>query len=379
MNEPSHSHLQWVIFLLVSAAFTNIYITQPILPVLQTEFSADMVTTSFTVSAVILGIALANLPFGILADRLPIHPIILIGGIMVALAGFICAITANIWILIGARFVQGIFIPALTTCLAAHLAKTLPAERLNVVMASYISATVLGGLGGRLLGGFIHPPLHWRYAFISASVLVLISTLVGILVIPRTALEKNEKKHIGFLELVKQPGLMRIFLCAAGSFAIFSSIFNFLPFRLDAPPFSFSTQQITMLYGAYVIGIFMGPFVGRLSNRFGAGITLIGGSVLLGTSLILVLLSWIPAVVSGLIGMVAGFFAIHAAAVGNLNLKLSSGQGRANALYIMFYYLGGWVGITCSGFLLGRYGWNAVIGFCGLLLLIPLYAGYKEL
>ena len=123
----------------------------------------------------------------------------------------------------------------------------------------------------------------------------------------------------------------------------------------------------------------MGPFVGRLSNRFGSGVTLIGGSVILGCSLVLVLLSWIPAVVSGLIGTVAGFFAIHAAAVGNLNLKLSSGQGRANALYILFYYLGGWVGITCSGFLFGRYGWNAVIGFCFLLLLIPLYTGYKEL
>ena len=198
MNERSHSHLQWVIFLLVSAAFTNIYITQPILPVLQTEFSADMVTTSFTVSAVILGIALANLPFGILADRLPIHPIILLGGLMVALAGSICAITANLWILIIARFVQGLFIPALTTCLAAHLAKTLPAERLNVVMASYISATVVGGLGGRLLGGFIHPPLHWRYAFISASAFVFISTLIGTWGIPRTVLKKMRKNILGF-------------------------------------------------------------------------------------------------------------------------------------------------------------------------------------
>ena len=26
-------------------------------------------------------------------------------------------------------------------------------------MGSYVSATVLGGLGGRLLGGWIHPPL----------------------------------------------------------------------------------------------------------------------------------------------------------------------------------------------------------------------------
>ncbi len=81
-----------------------------------------------------------------------------------ASCGLVSAVTEKLWILIGARFLQGIFIPALTTCLAAYLAKTLPAARLAVVLGSYVSATVLGGLGGRLLGGWIHRPLHWRYA-----------------------------------------------------------------------------------------------------------------------------------------------------------------------------------------------------------------------
>ena len=35
--------------------------------------------------------------------------------------------------------------PALTTCLAAYLSANLPLERLNVVMGSYVSATVAGG------------------------------------------------------------------------------------------------------------------------------------------------------------------------------------------------------------------------------------------
>ena len=162
MADHPYFRLQFVVFALVSASFTNIYITQPVLPVLKSEFSADMVLVSFTVSAVILGIAISNLPFGFLADRLPIHPIIFTGGVLVAFGGLVCAASNDFWVLIGARFFQGIFIPALTTCLAAYLAKTLPTERLNVVMGSYVSATVLGGLGGLLLGGWIHPPLHWR-------------------------------------------------------------------------------------------------------------------------------------------------------------------------------------------------------------------------
>jgi YNFM family putative membrane transporter len=80
----------------------------------------------------------------------------------------------------------------------------------------------------------------------------------------------------------------------------------------------------------------------------------------------------------GLLCLCAGFFTIHAAAVGSLNRKLSSGQGRANALYVLFYYLGGWLGITVCGFAYEQSGWGAVMMICALLLLIPLWAGFGE-
>lgn len=371
--------LQFVVFALVSSSFANIYITQPVLPVLQNEFSADLVLVSFSVSAVILGIALSNLPFGFLVDIVPIQPIILAGGVMVALGGLICAATGSFWVLIGARFLQGLFIPALTTCLAAYLAKSLPTVRLNVVMGSYVSATVLGGLSGRLLGGWAHPPLHWRYAFVSAAVLILISTFIALRELPRTPVDAGRKRDaIGYLELVKLPELLRIYFCAAGSFAIFSSVFNYLPFRLAAPPFAFSTQMTTLFYIVYVVGIFMGPTAGQISNRVGSGNTLIAGSVVLAGALAFLLVPSTTAVIAGLLGLCAGFFAIHAAAVGALNLKLSSGQGRANALYVLFYYIGGWLGITGAGLAYKHGGWRGLICLSVLLLIIPFWAGIGE-
>jgi len=80
---PSHLRLQLTVFSLVAASFTNIYITQPLLPVLQTEFATSMVIISTSISAVVFGMTIANLPFGALVDRSPIQPIILGGGIMV--------------------------------------------------------------------------------------------------------------------------------------------------------------------------------------------------------------------------------------------------------------------------------------------------------
>jgi MFS transporter, YNFM family, putative membrane transport protein len=379
MSAPSYFRLQFIVFALVSASFTNIYITQPLLPVLQNEFSTDMVMVSFTVSAVIFGMALSNLPFGLLADRFPIHPIIFIGGVLVAVAGLVCAITTHFWVLIGARFLQGFFSPALTTCLAAYLAKTLPVARLNVVMGSYVSATVLGGLCGRMLGGWIFPPWHWRYALVVASILTLAATFTAVRGLPKAS-NKNRTLPVsmGFWALIRRWDLFRIYLCAMGGFAIFSSIFNYLPYRLTAPPFNFSTEKTTLLYLVYVVGIFIGPAIGRISNRFGNGNTLIAGCGILGAALTLILIPSITAVILGLLGTCTGFFTIHASAVGALNRKLSSGQGRANALYILFYYLGGWLGITGSGFAYKHGGWSALIYILILLLIIPLCAGIGE-
>jgi YNFM family putative membrane transporter len=105
---------------------------------------------------------------------------------------------------------------------------------------------------------------------------------------------------------------------------------------------------------------------------------LLTGSFVFGGALVLILLPSITSVILGLLGTCAGFFTIHAAAVGSLNRKLSSGQGRANALYVLFYYMGGWLGITGSGFAYKQGGWSALIYISMLLLTIPISAGIGE-
>jgi MFS family permease len=58
---------------------------------LESEPRSDAKTASLSISMVILGIALANLPFGILADRYPIKPIVLIGGTVITATSLTCA------------------------------------------------------------------------------------------------------------------------------------------------------------------------------------------------------------------------------------------------------------------------------------------------
>ena len=371
--------LQVLVFSLVVAAFSTVYITQPVLPVLTTEFKVSEFYASLSVSAVILGMALANLPWGRLADRTPVRPIILLGGLVITLCGLFSASTASLWLLVLARFVQGLFIPTLSTCVVVYLGRSLPLERLNVIMGTYVSATVAGGLSGRLLGGWIHPPLHWRYAFVTTSIILFTVTLAALRWLPpETRKIEVSEKEPGFISLLTRPGVRHILLVPFGAFFVFSSIFNYLPFYLAAPPFNASTQIITLMYLSYLLGIVIGPVAGNLSNRFGNGVIMVGGTLVFALAIITSLIPSMWAVALSLAGVCTGFFAIHAAAAGLLNRKLTMSRGRGNSLYILFYYLGGSIGITLSGLVYERFDWTGVALFGIMMLFIPFGIGWRE-
>ena len=86
--------------------------------------------------------------------------------------------------------------------------------------------------------------------------------------------------------------------------------------------------------------MFIGPVAGKLSNRIGNGGTMVLGSLIFALALTLTLIKTLPAIVAALALVCLSFLAIHAAAAGSLNRKLTANRGRANSLYVLAYYLG---------------------------------------
>jgi len=181
-------------------------------------------------------------------------------------------------------------------------------------------------------------------------------------------------------QLMKDPAYTRlqiiVFILATTSFTNIYLTQPILPVLKEE--FGVDLVQVSFTMSA-VIGIFMGPLAGRISNRFDSGSTLIGATILLSLSLILMLLPSLIAITAGLLILSVGFFTIHATAVGALNQKVSKGQGRANALYVLFYYIGAGVGITATGYVYKHEGWSAMIYLCLCFAVVPLYTGISEL
>ncbi len=363
---------------MVASAFVNIYLTQPVQPALANEFGIGVSSAALTVSAVLLGIFLANLPFGLLADRFPIQPIILFGSLALALAGVLCALSQSLWLLVFGRFLQGLIIPALTTCLAAYLGRSLPMDKLNVAMGSYVSATVVGGLASRLLGGFCGAS-DWRIAFYFAGGLAVLAGLAALRWLPKDDLrQKSEGGEDGFLKLLARPGLLRPYAATFCSMFVFSSLFNYMPFYLSGPPFEVGTTTITLMFFSYIMGVVAGPLAGKAANRLGGGLSMAAGAVIFALAVGLSLLPSLAAMALSLTLVCAGHFTVHAVAAGALNSRLAESQGRANSLYVLFYYLGAWCGITVSGWAYGWGGWPAVAMLGLIVLSVPLAVGLWE-
>src|SRR5207248_5232919 len=151
------------------------------------------------------------------------------------------------------------------------------------------------------------------------------------------------------------------------------------PFYLSAPPIRAPIRVVTLLYLAYVVGIVAGPLAGKLSNRLGSGPTMALGSVVLTGAVAFTLIPSLAIIAASLPALCAGFFGVHAAALGTLNRRLTGSRGRANSLYVLFYYLGGAAGISATGWAYARAGWSGVVTLAVAVLLVPLGVGLYEL
>jgi MFS family permease len=156
----------------------EILVVATILPAVQADLHG-LKLYGWIFSALTLA-SLGTVPIaGMMTDRLGPRPIL---GISIAfyVAGLVLAATApTMFILVVARFVQGIGGGGLYTVSLGTVAKTYPRDIRPRVMALLASMWILPGLVGPPIGALINAAVGWRWVFVAPlPVIVLAAALV---------------------------------------------------------------------------------------------------------------------------------------------------------------------------------------------------------
>jgi MFS transporter, YNFM family, putative membrane transport protein len=352
------------------AAFTNLYATQPVLPLFEQIFHASKSEVGRTVSAATLGVAISAPFCGVLAERIGRRKVIVLAIFLLALPTLMAATSGGLSQLVLWRFVQGIVMPGIFAVTIAYIAEEWPRNRAPHVMSIYVTGAVFGGFLGRLLTGVaathrLLPWLapDWRNGFAAIAVLDIV---FGFLLwrwlpedspLPAHATQDGRvTRHFG------NPQLLATFAVGFNILFILVATFTYVTFYLAAPPFRLSPAQLSALFMVYLVGLVITPAGGHWIARFGSRAALMA-AVLAG--LLGVLLTLIPNLLLILLGLAlcsSGVFVCQSACATYIQRQAKSG-GRASAagLYVMFYYIGGSVAGVLPG-LLWRYGqWKGCV------------------
>jgi len=144
-------------------------------------------------------------------------------------------------------------------------------------------------------------------------------------------------------------------------------VYNFLGFRLIAPPFDLPVWLAGLIFVAYLAGTWASTTAGRLSDRLGRRRMLWATALVAVAGIWVTEPAWLPSVIVGLVLLTVGFFGGHSVAsswVGRRASLLPGGSpAQASALYLFAYYLGSSIGGSLGGIAYDHAGWLGVVGY----------------
>jgi YNFM family putative membrane transporter len=349
------------------AAYSDMYVTQPILPLLSREFGVGAARAGLTVSAVVLAIAAASSVYGPLSDALGRRRVMAGATALLSLATLACAAAPSFRGLVALRVVQGALVPGMTAVSVAYAGDRFSPRDLGRVVGGIIAASVVGGLVGRVGSGAIAAHLGWRAAFIVFGALTMAAAVVlarGLAPGVRAPGRGLVAAYAGMLRHLRDPRLVGAYLVGLSLFFGWMGIFTYLPYHLSASPYGLSTAAVSSVYLVYAAGVVASPLAGRLSGRVPPRRLIAIGLAGEALGMALALAGPLPLVVLGLVVLVLGTFTAQAVVPAFVNASARTAKGGASALYLAFYYVGGTLGSALPGLAWQAGGWSAVVAIC---------------
>src|SRR3954468_21728850 len=161
-----------------TAAFLNIYSTQPLLPLLSRTFDASPFEAGLTITAPTVAVAIFAPLIGRIADRLGLRRVIILSAWTLMVATALAATSQNLQQLIFWRFVQGAATPGIFASTVAYVHEVWPPSHAGRATAAYMTGTILGGFTGRAVSGIVAADVSWQMAFVVLAILTAVVAAV---------------------------------------------------------------------------------------------------------------------------------------------------------------------------------------------------------
>ena len=154
------------------------------LPSLAEAFFAPFSQVQAVVVGYLVALTCSVLIAGRLGDRFGLKPMLVTGMVIFALSSLLCAIAPTLWLLIGARAVQGVGAAFLMTLPMALMRQTANEDRVGRAMGLLGTVSALGTALGPSLGGLLIPLAGWRAIFWVQVPLAALALIMAISVLP---------------------------------------------------------------------------------------------------------------------------------------------------------------------------------------------------
>ena len=187
----------WVMTLLLAAltglTALSIDMSLPAMPQLQQAFGAGVSAVQLTLSVFLAGFALGQVFCGPLSDRFGRRPVLVAGLALFTVAGFVCAGSTSLQMLVAFRFVQGMGASVGPVVARAIVRDRFDARRSAAVLSQMTQVMIVAPLLAPTLGGYMLVYLGWPSIFLVLGASGALMTLLCWRYLPETSTSKPEQ------------------------------------------------------------------------------------------------------------------------------------------------------------------------------------------
>lgn len=353
--------------------FVTMYDVQPLLPLFSREFGVHPAVGSLPLSVSTFALAVAMLIAGTISETLGRRQVMTVSLFLTSLLAILTVFSHSFTSLLVLRLIQGIVLGGVPSVAMAYLGEEMDASSIGTAMGLYISGNALGGMSGRIVSAFISDYLPWRTGVGLIGIFSLLLSLFFLKSLPPSANFRQRPFRVGYLfsslyQHMKEPGLLCLYGLAFLGMGGFVTLYNYIGFRLLAPPYGLSQSRVSLIFLVYLLGSLSSGVTGGLIRRFGRPLMIRLSISTMFAGTLLTLAAPIPMIVAGVGIFTCGFFSTHAIASSWVGRRAKTAKAQASSLYLFFYYLGSSISGTVGGIFWVRLGWTGIAAMIGILI-----------